>query len=315
MTTTVTGVQPRNRALGLFLAALTSVLWGTVPLAGKIALAGISPAALSSLRLLSAGVFVAIVLSRRRGGLGTLLSRPPPLIYLATLALACNYLCYMLGLERAGAGTTQVLIQLAPLFLILLGIVWLKERPNRRQMAGAAVALAGVFLVSQDPERADATLLPGRSAGITLILVAGLAWGVYAAAHRRLGERLASGPTTAWIFLFSALLIAPAIPLGPARAPDLVQVIAIVYLCLNTAAAYWAFAESLRHIEATVVAVIVTLGPVVTLALLALSNTLGWERVGPESLTPWKLGGAALVVSGVILAVATRDRASAAPAA
>jgi drug/metabolite transporter (DMT)-like permease len=297
----VTESKPRNRNFGLLLAAITSVLWGTVPLAGKVALAGIGPSALSSLRLICAGIFVALILGRRRGGLRSLFSRPPALIYLATLGLACNYICYMLGLERAGAGTTQVLIQLAPLFLILLSVFWLKERPTQRQILGAAVALAGVVLVSWDPGRADAALMPERTIGIALVLVSGLAWGLYAAAHRRLGERFASGRTMTWIFVFSALLIAPTVPFEDARHPDSVQLLAIVYLCANTVAAYWCFAESLRHIEASVVAVIVT-------------NRLGWERVGYEALTPWKLAGGALVVCGVIVAVAAaRDSTSAAP--
>ncbi|MHC4340473.1 MAG: DMT family transporter [Planctomycetota bacterium] len=303
----MTESKPRNRNFGLLLAAITSVLWGTVPLAGKVALAGIGPSALSSLRLICAGIFVALILGRRRGGLRSLFSRPPALIYLATLGLACNYICYMLGLERAGAGTTQVLIQLAPLFLILLSVFWLKERPTQRQILGAAVALAGVVLVSWDPGRADAALMPERTIGIALVLVSGLAWGLYAAAHRRLG-------TMTWIFVFSALLIAPTVPFEDARHPDSVQLLAIVYLCANTVAAYWCFAESLRHIEASVVAVIVTSGPVVTLGLVALSNRLGWERVGYEALTPWKLAGGALVVCGVIVAVAAaRDSTSAAP--
>jgi len=305
--------KPRNRTFGLLLAAITSVLWGTVPIAGKVALAGIGPSALSSLRLICAGVFVALVLGQRRGGLRPLFSRPPALVYLATFGLACNYLCYMLGLERAGAGTTQVLIQLAPLFLILLSIFWLKERPTRRQTLGAAVALSGVLLVSWDPGRAEVALSPERTVGIVLVLVSGLAWGLYAAAHRRLGERFTSGRTMTWIFVFSALLIAPSIPLEKARHPDAVQLLAILYLCANTVAAYWCFAESLRHIEATTVAVIVTFGPVVTLGLVALSNRLGWERVGYEALTPWKLAGAALVVCGVIAAVTARHRTAAAP--
>jgi drug/metabolite transporter (DMT)-like permease len=285
-----------------------------VPIAGKVALAGIGPSALSSLRLLCAGVFVALVLGRRRGGFRLLFSRPPALVYVATLGLACNYLSYMLGLERAGAGTTQVLIQLAPLFLILLSILWLKERPTKRQMLGSGVALAGVLLVSWDPGRSQEVLTPERTLGIGLVLFSGLAWGLYAAAHRRLGERLASGRTMTWIFVFSALLIAPAIPFEDARHPDSIQLLAILYLCANTVAAYWCFAESVRHLEASVVAVIVTFGPVITLGLVALGNRLGWERVGYEPLTPWKLAGAALVVCGVIVAVlAARDRASAPP--
>ncbi|MFQ5844155.1 MAG: DMT family transporter [Planctomycetota bacterium] len=302
----MTAPHSRNRALGFLLALVTSVLWGTVPLAGKVALPGITAATLSVLRLLLAGLCLALFLGCRGStGLRRLLARPPSLVYLAALGLACNYVCYMLGLERAGAATTQVLIQLAPLFLILLSVVWLGERPRPRQMVGAALALTGLFVVSSASHGAGAH--GGQlNTGMALVVFSALTWGVYAAAHKRLGEEHTSGATMMWIFLLASLAIAPTIPLEAARRPDGVQALAIAFLCLNTVVAYWSFAESLRHIEAWIVAVITTLGPVVTLGLVAISNRLGWERIGYEQLGPGKLAGAALVLGGVVLAVATR---------
>ena len=40
------------------------------------------------------------------------------------------------------------------------------------------------------------------------------------------------------------------------RTPDPVQWTAIAYLCVNTVVAYWSFAESLRHIDASTAAAI-----------------------------------------------------------
>ncbi len=301
----MTGTHRRNRALGLSLATLTSVLWGTVPIAGKVALPGMNAASLSVLRLGVATVFLLALMRWRNGrSLRDLLAPPPRLVYLAAIGLACNYAFYMLGLERAGAATSQVLIQLAPLFLLLLGIVWLKERPRRRQLVGAALAVAGLVLVSWASGGGAFEQSGTLATGIACIIFSALMWGVYAAAHKRLGERHDSGRTMMWIFALSALAIAPAIPFEAARHADGVQAAAIAYLCINTIIAYWAFAESLRHIEASVVAVITTLGPVVTFALVALNNHwLRWDRIGYETLGPGKLLGAALVVSGVLLAV------------
>lgn len=299
----------RNRSLGVLLATLTSVLWGTVPLAGKVALPGITASSLSVLRLSIATVFLLAMMRWRTGTpIRTLLAPPPRLVYLAAIGLACNYAFYMLGLERAGAATSQVLIQLAPLFLLLLGIVWLRERPRPRQLAGAALALSGLVLVSWASSGGAFAHSGTLAAGIACIVFSALTWGFYAAAHKRLGEQHSAGRTMMWIFALAALALAPTIPFEPARHADAVQGWAIAYLCVNTIVAYWAFAESLRHIEASVVAVITTLGPVVTFALVALNNHwLGWERIGYEPLGPGKLMGAALVVSGVLLAV-TRTR-------
>ena len=289
----------KNRALGLFLAVLTSVLWGLVPLAGKIALPGITAATLSATRLFLGSLFLALVITRA-AGLKSLAMPAPRLVIPAALGLACNYIFYMLGLERAGAATTQVLIQLAPLFLILLSILWLEERPDPRQVVGAALALSGVLFVSWASTEGDAY---SSVLGIAFVIFSALTWSGYAAVHKRLGEKHASSATMMWIFLLSALLITPTIPLEAMRRPDGTQLLAIAFLCANTIVAYWSFAESLRHIEASTVAVITTLGPVVTLACVAFTNQLGWERIGYEELGLGKLLGAALVVGGVALAV------------
>jgi len=290
----------RSRTRGLLLATVASVTWGTVPIAGTIALGGITAPLLCSIRLLLATAFLAFVLTRRGG---RPFRRPPRLVYLAAVGLAANYLFYMWGLERAGAATSQVLIQTAPLSLIVLGVVWLKERLTVRQIAGGMVALAGVFLVTWDDRAAG---VPHRDLGVLLILAASFTWGVYGAAHRKLGDDHASGPTMMWIFLLAAIGTVPFAFTEALRRPDPVHLAAIAYLCLNTIVAYWSFAESVRHVNASVAAVILTLGPVVTFSLLLVTNALDQGYIPREPLTALKIGGATLVIGGVCAAVTAR---------
>jgi len=289
----------RSRSRGIFLATVASVVWGTVPVAGQIALGGITAPLLSSIRLLVAGAFLACVLVRRGA---RPFRRPPPLVYLAALGLAANYVCYMWGLERAGPAAGQVVITTAPLFLIAFGVVWLGERLTARRVLGGLAALAGVALVSWEP-LPDA---PQRNAGIVIMIVAAITWAVYGAAHRRLGDRHASGTTMMWIFLLSAMLIAPCIAAEPWRGADGVQLAAIVYLCINSIVAYWCFAEAVRHIDASLAAVITTLGPVIAFGCLLVTNRIEQSYVPFEPLSAWKLGGAALVMGGVATAITAR---------
>jgi drug/metabolite transporter (DMT)-like permease len=289
----------RSRTRGLLLATVASVTWGTVPVAGTIALGGITAPLLCTIRLLVAAAFLAFVLARRGGHP---FRRPPRLVYLAAVGLGGNYLFYMWGLERAGAATSQVLIQTAPLFLIVLGVAWLKERLTVRQIAGGVAALTGVFLVSWG----DAAAVPERGFGVLLILLASFTWGVYGAAHRKLGDDHASGPTMMWIFLLAALMSVPFALTEALRRPDAVHLGAIAYLCLNTIVAYWSFAESVRHVDASVAAVILTLGPVVTFGLLLITNRLDQDYMPREPLTVLKIAGAALVIGGVCAAVTAR---------
>jgi drug/metabolite transporter (DMT)-like permease len=279
------------------LAFITAVLWGTVPVAGKVALGGMSAPLLCVLRLGLAGAFLAFIITRR-----SRLGRPPRLVYLAALGLGGNYLFYLWGLEHAGAAASQVLIQTAPLFLVILGVLVLGERPSRLELAGGVVAFAGVALVSWQ----EITSTSGGAIGVGLILISAFTWSVYAAAHKALGRKHGSTKTMAWIFLLAALVLVPTTPFGPWRSPDPVQAIAIAFLCLNTMVAYWAFAEALRHIRATTAAVIATIGPAVTFGLLAISNSLDQDYLPYEPITLTKIAGAVLVMAGVGVAVTAR---------
>lgn len=281
---------------GLLLATLTSVLWGTVPIAGKVALGGMSAPLLSVLRLLAAGLVLALLLGRVRVRAGL---RAPRLVVVGALGLGANYVFYMWGLEHAGAGTSQVLIQTAPLFLILLGILLLGERPRAWEWVGIAAALVGVLLVSWEETR----VLTGSALGIGLVLASALAWAFYAVAHKRLGRDHAAGGTMCWIFLLAAVVVAPTLPFAPWRAPDAIQLAGIVYLAANTLVAYACFAEALRHIRATTAAILATLGPAITFGLLAVTNRIDQPYVPYEAITTVKVAGAILVVAGVVLAV------------
>lgn len=297
-----------DRRRGILLASITSFAWGTVPLAGQVALGGMAASTLSALRLAIGGAFIALVVARRSGGFRSLLRRPTGLVHLAAVGLTINYTGYMWGLDRAGPAVAQILIQTAPLFLIGMSVAFLGERPLPRHLAGAALAGAGVLLVSWNGRRWEELRASGDAAGVGLIIGSAACWALYATCHKHLGRTHGSGGTMAWIFLLSSLLTLPIVPFEERKSPDGVETAAIVYLCVNSVVAYWCFAEALRHAEASLVAVIATLGPVVTLSLLAITNRMKWERLPADPLTAWKLGGAALVIAGVVLAVTARSK-------
>jgi len=289
-----------NATRGVALATVTALLWGTVPIAGKIALGGISPSLLSTGRLLlAAGALAAFLKIRGR----LRLRRPPRLVYLAGLGLGANYVLYMLGLSHSTAGTAQVLIQTAPLFLIVLSMALLGERPSPRQLLGMGLALAGVAVVSwSDQERPEAGL------GMLLILASAASWAVYGVCHKRLGKDHTSGGTMTWIFLVAGLASLPTTIADASLSPGPVEWAAIAYLAANAIAAYVCFGECLRHIDASLASVICTLGPVVTLALVGLSNSLDGALIPYEAVPASKLAGAGLVMLGVVLAVARATR-------
>jgi drug/metabolite transporter (DMT)-like permease len=69
-------------------------------------------------------------------------------------ALAASLLGYGLILEAyktAPASYVVAVRQVSVLFALLFAVVWLRERPDRRRVIGAAATVVGVALISLMP--------------------------------------------------------------------------------------------------------------------------------------------------------------------
>jgi drug/metabolite transporter (DMT)-like permease len=77
----------------------------------------------------------------------------------------------------------------------------------------------------------------------------------------------------------------------------------VIFLGLNTLAAYGSLAYALKYLEANKISVIITLNPLITFALMAWLSKKELSWIEPETFTLLTLGGALLVLIGVILTV------------
>ena len=68
------------------------------------------------------------------------------LLAVATLTLIGNYVLYLVALDHATPSVTQVVIQLAPLMLLVGGVLVFREPFGRAQWVGFAVLAAGLLL-------------------------------------------------------------------------------------------------------------------------------------------------------------------------
>lgn len=84
---------------------------------------------------------------------------------------------YFAALQRITAGTTSLLLYLAPLFVVIYGRVFLGRRATRSQLLGVLLGLIGLGIIVGLPSEADSSLV-----GIALGAAGGavLAWYVLA---------------------------------------------------------------------------------------------------------------------------------------
>ena len=295
--------------LGFALALTTASCWGLLPIALRVTLAGMDPWTLTWYRFASAALALGLFLAwRGRLPRRSSLDRRSWLLYgIALLCLMANYVSYLVSLELTSPTIAQVVIQLAPVFLLLGGLVVYRERFAPLQWGGLLVLVAGFGVFFQD--RISEVLAIGTrlGLGVAIMLFSATAWAVYALLQKQLLTRLASEQVLLLLYVGAVpLLFLPAEP-AQALSLDRLQLGMLAFCCANTVVAYGCFAEALEHWEVSRVSAVVATAPIVTVAGVQVAGWL-WPMNAPaEALAGSHLLGAALVVGGsMTIALAAR---------
>ncbi len=201
-------------------------------------------------------------------------------------------------------GLASLVVQLQVLFTIAIAAVVLGERPHRRQLAGALVALGGVAVIA-----ATRTGVVVPLGALALCIAGSASWGI-----GNVITRLARPPGAAAFLVWTSVI--PPIPLfllsllteGPARiglafrSLTVSAVLALLYVAvLSTAFAYGSWAFLLRRYPASSVAPFALIVPVAGLASAAL-----FVHETPSS---GEIAGAVLVIAGLALVTRSVRRA------
>ena len=167
-------------------------LWGLAPVATRSLVSELAPLPLLTLRqLLAAGVLLPwAVPALRRIDARDL----PRLIAAGLLGMVGYNLPVTVGLQWLPASSAGLLLATEPVWVLVIGLVFLAERAGLRIVLGTGVALAGVAVIA-----GPAALSPGSgtraAAGAALVLLATLAFGGYTVVLRPLSEKY--GPVSA----------------------------------------------------------------------------------------------------------------------
>ena len=175
------------------LTALTMIAFAANSVLNRMAVgtAGLDPAFVAVLRL-GAGAAVLLLLSLALGGISRLRMRPSlPLIGMATLFLYVFGFSIASGLIDAGTGALTLFgaVQIT----MFAGALVQGERITRWRWIGAVMAFSGLVVLMApltDPAAA-AGGVPFSGAGIALMALGGVGWGLYSLNGRRAADPLA----------------------------------------------------------------------------------------------------------------------------
>jgi drug/metabolite transporter (DMT)-like permease len=171
------------------------VMWGLAPVATRALVMHLAPLTLLVVRLSAASVVLLPwcwpVLRQRPGW--PVLAR---LLAAGLLGMVGYNLPVTVGLQWVPASTAGLLLASEPVWILLLGRVFLAERVPGRSWAGAAVALGGVAILA-GPSALSFRSGSRELAGAALVLLGTLLFGGYTLVLRPLSRAYGALPATA----------------------------------------------------------------------------------------------------------------------
>jgi drug/metabolite transporter (DMT)-like permease len=303
----------RRPLLGYALVWTAVLMWSLNGTVSKVVLesGGLSALRLSEIRASgSAFLLFAVVLATRRSGLHVERRELAFLAVFGVCGLAFVQFFYFSAIARLDIGIALVIQYVAPVLVALWARFFEHEPVRRRLWIALALALAGLSLVV---DLGGGVTLNG--VGVAACLAAALAYALYIVmADRALRRGRDTVSLLAWGFLFATIFWALVQPwwsfptdrisgsaslLGRLEDVSLPVSLLVGYVIVfGTVVPFILIITSLRHVSATRAIVLAMLEPV--LAAVVAFAWLGEELTGPQ------IGGAFLVLTGIIVAQTAR---------
>jgi drug/metabolite transporter (DMT)-like permease len=201
-----------------------------------------------------------------------------------------------IGLKYISAGLERLILFTYPTLTLLIGALFLAHPVGRREWVALALCYLGIaaaFAHDLDVS-ADATVV---WIGAGFVFASSLSYALYLSGSAQMIARLGSARFTALAMLVStAATLAHFFatqPLSALLQPLPIYGYGLAMAILSTVIPVFALSAAIRRIGSGRTAMIGMVGPPLTIAF-------GWWLLG-EAISAWQVGGAALVVAGVVL--------------
>lgn len=254
--------QP-SRPLALLEVLLVSMVWGSSFIFVKLALTELGPLTIGGLRY-SLG-FVCLLPFLRRYSFSLTRTQWLRMALLGFSAYTLANSALFWALRFLPAITGSFLMSLITVTVLLGGIFWLREIPNRTQIAGILIVLGGMTLFFLRG------LKPGEPLGLGIFALALLGFTLFGLLSRSeaVGRQIDTLTLTAFpLSIGGGLLLAIAIPLeGIPSASPRTWGLVLLLAAINTALGYVLYNHALQSLQAFEMNVLLNLTPIWTALL------------------------------------------------
>ena len=293
--------MPENRrtAYYTYIKLTTAIaIWGGSFIATKIAVQEVSPVTVVWLRFFIGTIILGYFAWKHKE-----LSLPKQkdaldLLWLGFLGITLHQWLQSSGLVTSEASTTAWLVSTSPVFMALLGWIFLKEKLSLRTITGFLLATIGVVLVVT---KGDIRLfINGKfgASGDILILISALNWAFFSVLSRPVLKRLSAIKVTFYVLFFGWLLTSVQFLVGhhwiefnQLSTTGWASIAFLGIFC--SALAYIFYNDGLKALPASKVGVFLYLEPLIATIVAA--------AVLSESIVLASLAGGGLILLGVWL--------------
>ena len=289
-------MEKSKRNPGPLLIILAGCFWGSMGIfVRKLDAFGFSAAQIVAIRVTLAALFFSgLLFIKDRSGFRIRLRDLPLFLALGFGSILFFTVCYFTAITMMSLSTAAILLYTSPIWIMLMSVLFFREKLNARKLIALALAFGGCVLVSGIS--GDGITLTGLLVG----LGAGLGYGLYSILGTLALRKYTPYTVTAYTFLFAAA--GSWAVCGPAdmitkfgAAPDLPRL--LLFCCLTALVTavipFLCYTLGLRTVEASRAGILATVEPLVA--------TLIGILVFSEPLTVLSGLGILLILAAVIL--------------
>lgn len=297
-----------NQTKGIIYTLITVFMWGVLAVALKVAVKIVDSPTIVWFRfsLAFSGMFLWILIKNPKEL--KILYRPSWLLVISTLALAANYITFMLGVAYTSPSNAQVVAQAGPIILTIFSVIFFKEKITWVQGIGFALAAFGFWLFYS--RHLHAANIPENRymLGMLITFTGSVVWAVYAAMQKKLVLQYEVGTLNVFIFGLPVLLYLPLANFGSLAHLSLGYWLLLIFLGANTLISYGCLSLALKYLEAGKVSIMLILNPIITFVFMGVLTWLQVDWIEGEHFSVLSVLGALTVLAGSILVVRKRKR-------
>ena len=288
-------MEKSKRNIGPALIILAGCFWGSMGIfVRRLSTFGFSPIQIVCLRITVAALAFSLLLIKDRSGFRIALRDLPLFLGLGFGSILFFTICYFSAITIMPLSMAAILLYTSPIWIMLMSVLFFREKLNRIKLVALALAFAGCVLVSG---------ISGEGltlTGLLLGLGSGIGYGLYSILGTIALRKYSPYTVTTYTFLFAAagswLVCGPADVISKLSAAG--NLTGLLLFCVLTGLVtavipFLAYTLGLRTVEASRAGILATIEPLVA--------TLVGILFFSESLTLLSGMGIVLILTAVVL--------------